>query len=562
MDRTKIIRGKTAAGVALLMAAFTTNSFGTPFMDECTQGSGCLSIAGGGQASFNFTARWDADTETLDGDLSLTISSLGPGGLTLNSSALLDYRDASSNLRQFAFGLSGGVYSEARIYVTDNGETGDTAQIQLLDSSGIPVFDTLQLPLNSSCPGGITIGSCVVPSPCQLEVTATCSVQETTNPIPNDCEGKVVSMVMQYTGGDLTRMNHNQGLGRGIYSAIKGTLPNQVYIRATDSLSMSPQTKVFFQGNVQLGGNFTISSGAASATQLGNVTFIQIYDRAGGRLLQLVQIDTSCSKPLAAGNQFGASLVVSMTTTGGTTGSGGNGSDCAIVGDSGQVNFVYTIKNAGSTAVALSSLTATDAFGAIDLSGLGSGTIAPGSEVSVTVTETVTGPFPFVNTVTVNGGAGQCTDAATVTINQQNPPTQPPPTDCDDFVTGGGWIVGTPTGAKGNFGVHGGFRNGKFWGGLNYIDHASGMHVKSTDVTAYTEISENCRQINFKVTIDGVAGTAIVKVCDNGEPGRNDTFDIQLSNGYKASGDLAGQHPGGGNIQLHRKCKDPKGANK
>jgi hypothetical protein len=33
------------------------------------------------------------------------------------------------------------------------------------------------------------------------------------------------------------------------------------------------------------------------------------------------------------------------------------------------------------------------------------------------------------------------------------------PPGCD-FVTGGGWITGTPSGAKANFGVGGGFKNG------------------------------------------------------------------------------------------------------
>src|SRR5688500_10085024 len=79
------------------------------------------------------------------------------------------------------------------------------------------------------------------------------------------------------------------------------------------------------------------------------------------------------------------------------------------------------------------------------------------------------------------------------------------------------------------------------------------MHVKSTAVTAYTNLSNVGRQINFNVTIDGVAGTAIVRVHDHGEPGRDDRFEIQLSNGYSAGGELGGDRPGGGNIQLHVK---------
>jgi len=128
-----------------------------------------------------------------------------------------------------------------------------------------------------------------------------------------------------------------------------------------------------------------------------------------------------------------------------------------------------------------------------------------------------------------------------------------PSSQCGDFVTGGGWITGTPSGAKANFGVAGGIRNAMFWGHLNYIDHGNGMHVKASAVTGYQSDPNDpdCRIIDYTVTIDDQPGTARVRVCDKGEPGRNDTFQIQLSNGYFAGGDLGGSHPGGGNIQLH-----------
>jgi len=44
----------------------------------------------------------------------------------------------------------------------------------------------------------------------------------------------------------------------------------------------------------------------------------------------------------------------------------------------------------------------------------------------------------------------------------------------------------------------------------------------------------------------------MVDVADNGEPGRDDTFSLKLSNGYTASGKLAG-----GNIQLHGESPCP-----
>jgi hypothetical protein len=116
-----------------------------------------------------------------------------------------------------------------------------------------------------------------------------------------------------------------------------------------------------------------------------------------------------------------------------------------------------------------------------------------------------------------------------------------------DFVTGGGWITGTPSGAKANFGVAGGTKpNNALWGHLTYIDHGNGMKVKGTGVTAYAITGPTSRHIEGTCQINGVAGTYQVEVSDNGEPGRHDTFAIQLSNGYTAAGRL-----GGGNIQLH-----------
>ncbi len=115
-------------------------------------------------------------------------------------------------------------------------------------------------------------------------------------------------------------------------------------------------------------------------------------------------------------------------------------------------------------------------------------------------------------------------------------------------------VDGCMNGIIGSFAVSGGIRFGQFWGHLNYIDHGTGMHVQSTDVTGFaTDPSDSdCRDISYDVTIDGAPGTATVIACDNGEPGRNDTFDITLSNGYHAGGDLGGSQPGGGNIQLHK----------
>lgn len=117
-----------------------------------------------------------------------------------------------------------------------------------------------------------------------------------------------------------------------------------------------------------------------------------------------------------------------------------------------------------------------------------------------------------------------------------------------DRLTGGGFITGTPSGAKGNFGVAGGVKNGEYWGHLNYIDHGNGMHVKHVAITGYSSSGGNERQISGTCEINGTGGfTFTVFAADNGEPGNNDTFNIFLSNGYAAGGYLMG-----GNIQLHK----------
>ncbi len=142
--------------------------------------------------------------------------------------------------------------------------------------------------------------------------------------------------------------------------------------------------------------------------------------------------------------------------------------------------------------------------------------------------------------------------------------TPPSGGTCGDFVTGGGWITGTPSGAKGNFGVGGGIKNGQLWGHLEYIDHGTGMNVHGTSVTSYTVCGTDSttRCISGTAEVNHQSGfTYNVVVDDKGEPGRNDIFQISVSNGYSAGGDLGGSHPGGGNIQLHKpapSCKKNK----
>lgn len=125
----------------------------------------------------------------------------------------------------------------------------------------------------------------------------------------------------------------------------------------------------------------------------------------------------------------------------------------------------------------------------------------------------------------------------------------PPGTGGVDYITGGGWITGTASGAKATFEIDAGIKNETAWGDVAYDDHGDGLTLKSTSITTYAPgPTANSRHIEGTAQVNGVDGyTFTAVVTDNGDPGTNDTFAIQISNGYQASGAL-----GGGNIQLHQ----------
>lgn len=129
------------------------------------------------------------------------------------------------------------------------------------------------------------------------------------------------------------------------------------------------------------------------------------------------------------------------------------------------------------------------------------------------------------------------------------------PTPCD-FVTSGGFVI-TDSGRDANFGVHGGCKHDGFWGHVNYVDHATGLHVDSVEITGYltTDPPSNVREICGLARTNQGSDPQVrfrVRLEDNGEPGNGDKFGIRLSNGYVVrSRVLNNGMGGGGNIQLH-----------
>jgi len=173
-------------------------------------------------------------------------------------------------------------------------------------------------------------------------------------------------------------------------------------------------------------------------------------------------------------------------------------------------------------------------------------------------------------------------------------------TSCD-FLTGGGWIpndtaTGTPNtplaaepgggNGKATFAIAGGCKHCEPWGQLNYIDHATGMHVEgdpgpTCPVSYYKQPGTTdgngdpgsqptgCRHMRGTAVVNGQGGYIYeVIACDNAVD-TEDTFGLvvsgngatycnpssacsSLSAGTTGAALLGAGGPGGGTIQLHK----------
>lgn len=84
-------------------------------------------------------------------------------------------------------------------------------------------------------------------------------------------------------------------------------------------------------------------------------------------------------------------------------------------------------------------------------------------------------------------------------------------------------------------------------GTLEFNDHASGLRVHTSDITAISVAGEHA-YIFGNVTIDGVSYRFRLHLVDSDEPGSNDRFELLIANGYSAG---SGQTLDGGNVQIH-----------
>lgn len=117
------------------------------------------------------------------------------------------------------------------------------------------------------------------------------------------------------------------------------------------------------------------------------------------------------------------------------------------------------------------------------------------------------------------------------------------------FVTGGGFLNGSN--GKQHFVIA--FREGDLnWGHLMYSDKGSGVALRAAkpfaSATVYPEGKEGGGKLTGTTT---ATHTFTAHITDNGEPGRDDVFDLFSPDGMTlASGTLDG-----GNIQVHKACR-------
>jgi hypothetical protein len=122
----------------------------------------------------------------------------------------------------------------------------------------------------------------------------------------------------------------------------------------------------------------------------------------------------------------------------------------------------------------------------------------------------------------------------------------PPPAGTAGKVTGGGSI--NVAGGIGTFGFNAqrDAAAAPIDGELQYVNHASGANVHSVTFTTFA-VSGNTASFGGTCTNNGAPCTFSVNVADNGESGRNDTFEITVNAGPAEGGRLRG-----GNIQVHK----------
>lgn len=133
------------------------------------------------------------------------------------------------------------------------------------------------------------------------------------------------SLVFQYTGGGCAASDNDQAAGKAVCTPTGGPLAGPVTVVAAGSSSLTSDVyAVSPAGAVAPGGTFELTFGGSTFK---SNSYLQLRDGSGN--LELDQIHTSCSQPLAAGDVFGSLTLLAI-----------NGQDAGV-----NVTYQYTVTN-------------------------------------------------------------------------------------------------------------------------------------------------------------------------------------------------------------------------
>ena len=220
------------------------------------------------------------------------------------------------------------------------------------------------------------------------------------------CEKRPTAISLRYTGGDCSQTSHNQDPGKVSCTDFPPLVePVWIVISKPDGTNVSLDTG---GAVVKFGDIVTATAANAGRSEFDSESLVQVFDENNDLLQELV-FHTSCSQPLAPGDQFGSVKVV-----------GFENADQGQVQLGVEVEYTYEIKNMGD--VELFNLTVEDSvLGTVP----GSPIASLGLEETTTLTatafieETTTN---FVTVTWVNEFDDQCSATDWSTVTAVGPP--------------------------------------------------------------------------------------------------------------------------------------------
>jgi hypothetical protein len=167
---------------------------------------------------------------------------------------------------------------------------------------------------------------------------------------------------------------------------------------------------------------------------------------------------------------------------------------------------------------------------------------------TVTPTDTLTPLASYTLTATPTASPSPtATDNPTATLTETPTSTPTPLPNVPGKVTGGGNIDSVNGKATFGFVIQYSVGDSNPSGNLTFKDHATGLALKATSFTLLYIDGKHATIIG-EATVNGQPNLAfILEVSDQGEPGTDDTFKLQIPalDGYSAGGVITG-----GNLQV------------